>query len=97
MIVIPFFHQSFCFKTTREPEVSACKEYLPDAHPSMLKSSSKPPILQINEIQYIDDLEQLVWVVQQLVDAKKKKKETDWNMAENHGNRLLSKRFMEAQ
>lgn len=57
---------------------------------------------------YIHDLEQLVWRVQQLVDAEGKgfwginkaewsKKKTDWNMAENHGNRLLSKQFMEAQ
>lgn len=67
--MISFSHQSLCFKTTREPKVSACKDYLSDTQPNTLKSSSKPPTLQINEIQYIDDLEQLVWVVQQLVDA----------------------------
>lgn len=70
MIVFSFSHQSLCFKTTHEPKVSACKDCLSKAHPIRLKSPSKPPILQINEIQYIHDLEQLVRGEQQLVDAE---------------------------
>lgn len=43
---------------------------LSNAYPIRLNSPSKPTILQIHEIQYIHDLEQLVWGEQQLVDAE---------------------------
>jgi len=35
-----------------------------------LKPSSKSPILQINDMHHVHDLEQLVWDEQQLVDAE---------------------------
>lgn len=87
--------------------VSACKGSLSIARSIRLKSSSKPVILQINEIRYIHNLEQLVegynsWLIQKAwifrgINKAEWSKKTDWNMAENHGNRLLSKQFMEAQ
>lgn len=70
MIAISISHQSLCFQTTHEPKVSACKSSFSKAHPISLKSASKLAILQLNEMRYIDDLEQLVSGVQQLVDAE---------------------------
>lgn len=105
MIAISISHQSLCFQTTHEPKVSACKSSFSKAHPIRLKSSSKLALLQLNEMRYINGLEQLVSGVQQLVDAegmgfvwrinkaKRSKKMTDWNRAKNHGNSLLLKEF----
>lgn len=69
MTVIAFSHQSLCSKPPMSQRCQLVKT-LSNAHPIRLKSPSKTTTLCINDIQYKDDLEQLVREEQQLVDAE---------------------------